>query len=125
MPKDTLQQKKQFYPISNSLREYLRYYKRELSLPVEYENLLQSVDSYPLMNDKNQDTLWQTMVYDQHYGKDIFDGLKEIYVLLRSGGDQKILPNLYVDRVDYCTFGNTKPFRIRIVNQSNDNHDYF
>ena len=24
-----------------------------------------------------------------------------------------------------CTFGNTKPFRIRIVNQYNDNHDYF
>jgi hypothetical protein len=65
------------------------------------------------------------MVYDQHYGKEIFDGLKEIYVLLRSGGDKNILPNLYVDRVDYCTFGNTKPFRIRIVNQYNDNHDYF
>ena len=30
-----------------------------------------------------------------------------------------------MDRVDYCTFGNTKPFRIRIVNQYNDNHDYF
>ena len=27
--------------------------------------------------------------------------------------------------MDYCTFGNTKPFRIRIVNQYNDNHDYF
>ena len=44
---------------------------------------------------------------------------------MRSGGDERILPNLYVDRVDYCTFGNTKPFRIRIVNQYNDNHDYF
>ncbi len=92
MPKENLQQKKQFYPISGPLREYLGYYKRELSLPVEYENLLQSVDSYPLMNDKNVDTLWQTMVYDQHYGKDIFEGLKEIYVLLRSGGDQKNPP---------------------------------
>ena len=58
------------------------------------------------------------------YGREIFEGLKKIYVLLRSGGDERILPNLYVDRVDYCTFGNTKPFRIRIVNQYNDNHDY-
>ena len=125
MPKENLQQKKQFFPISSGLREYLGFYKREIQLPVKYENLLQSVDSYPLMNDKNEDTLWQTMVYDQHYGRDIFEGLKQIYVLLRSGGDKKILPNLYVDRVDYCTFGNTKPFRIRIVNQYNDNHDYF
>ena len=124
MQKDNQQQKKEFFQLAVGLREYLGHYKREMELPVKYENLLQSVDSYPLMNE-NEDTLWQTMVYDQHYGKDIFEGLKQIYVLLRSGGDKKILPNLYVDRVDYCTFGNTKPFRIRIVNQYNDNHDYF
>ena len=95
-----IQQKKQFYPISGRLRNYLSQYKREISLPVQYENLLQSVDSYPLMNARNADALWQTMVYDQHYGKEIFQGLKQIYVLLRSGGDQKIMDNLYVDRVD-------------------------
>ena len=78
-----LQQKKKFYPVSGRLRNYLSQYKREISLPVQYENLLQSVDSYPLMNDKNEDTLWQTMVYDQQYGKEIFEGLKQIYVLLR------------------------------------------
>ena len=66
-----LQQKKQFYSVSGRLRNYLTQYKRELSLPVQYENLLQSVDSYPLMDDQNEDTLWQTMVYDQHYGKEI------------------------------------------------------
>ena len=126
MTKDNPQQKKKtIYPVGEPLREYLSQYKRELALPVGYENLLQTVDSYPLMNDRNEDTLWQTMVYDQHYGKEIFEGLKQIYVLLRSGGDERILPNLYVDRVDYCTFGNTKPFRVRIVNQYNDNHDYF
>ena len=119
------QQKKKFYPLSDPLREYLKVYNRQHDLPVHYENLLQSEDCYPVMNAKNEDTLWQTMVYDQNYGREMFEGLKKIYVLLRSGGDERILPNLYVDRVDYCTFGNTKPFRIRIVNQYNDNHDYF
>jgi hypothetical protein len=33
--------------------------------------------------------------------------------------------HLYVDRVDFCTFGNSTPFRIRIVNAYNDNQDYF
>ena len=59
------------------------------------------------MNDKNEDTLWQTMVYDQHYGREIFEGLKKIYVLLRSGGDQRIMDNLYVDRLIIIPFGNT------------------
>lgn len=36
-----------------------------------------------------------------------------------------MIHHLYVDRIDYCVFGNSKPFRIRIVNSRNDNQDYF
>ena len=53
MKKGSVQQKKIFYPISNEFREYLDNYKRTAELPVHYENLLQSVDSYPLINAKN------------------------------------------------------------------------
>ena len=101
MKEDLVQQKKKkFYPLSDPLRDYLKHYKRQHDLPVHYENLLQSEDCYPVMNARNEDTLWQTMVYDQNYGREMFEGLKKIYVLLRSGGDERILPNLYVDRVD-------------------------
>ena len=27
--------------------------------------------------------------------------------------------------IDFCTFGNSKPFRIRIINRLNDNYDHF
>jgi hypothetical protein len=30
-----------------------------------------------------------------------------------------------VERVDFCAFGNSNPFRVRIVNQYNDNYDHF
>jgi hypothetical protein len=40
-------------------------------------------------------------------------------------GDFSVIPHLYVDRVDFCTFGNSTPFRIRIVNAFNENQDYF
>jgi hypothetical protein len=30
-----------------------------------------------------------------------------------------------VARIDYCTFGNSNPFRIRIVNRYNDNYDHY
>ena len=59
MKKGSVQQKKLFYPVSDSFREYLTEYKRAAQLPVHYENLLQSVDSYPLINAKNEDTLFQ------------------------------------------------------------------
>jgi hypothetical protein len=30
-----------------------------------------------------------------------------------------------VARIDYCTFGNSHPFRIRIINKFNDNYDHY
>ncbi|MEM7657951.1 MAG: hypothetical protein AAF399_17630, partial [Bacteroidota bacterium] len=40
-------------------------------------------------------------------------------------GDLSVMEHLYVDRIDLCLYGNTNPFRVRIVNQINDNFDYF
>lgn len=119
------QQRKQFFPVNQLFREYLRTFDRSMDLPVSYEDLLQYEDSFPLINKEGNDTLWQTLIYEQQFGREIYEGLKKIYVLLRSEGDETVLSNLFVDRVDFCTFGNTKPMRVRVVNQYNDNHDYF
>jgi hypothetical protein len=51
--------------------------------------------------------------------------VKKIYSLLKAQGDMTVMEHLYVDRVDLCVYGNTKPFRVRIVNRINDNFDYF
>ena len=45
--------------------------------------------------------------------------------MLKAGGDEKVQRHLYIERIDFCTFGNTHPFRIKIVNSYNDVHDYF
>ena len=119
------QQRKQFFEINEPFRDYLSEFQRAMDLPVTYEDMLKYEDSFPLINKSGDDTLWQTLIYEQQFGRELYDGLKLIYVILRSGGDVTILPNLYIDRVDFCTFGNTKPMRVRVVNQYNDNHDYF
>lgn len=119
------QTRKQFFSINQDFREYLAHFDRALDLPVSYEDLLKYEDSFPLMDAEGNDTLWQTLIYEQQFAREIYDGLKKIYVILRSGGDESALKNLYIDRVDFCTFGNTKPMRVCVVNQYNDNHDYF
>ncbi len=48
-----------------------------------------------------------------------------IYALLKTDGDMSVMEHLYVSRIDYCTFGNSNPFRVQIMNQLNDNYDYF
>lgn len=125
MTKNIAQKRKQFFPINESFREYLSGYGRYLELPVVYEDLLEYQDSFPLINEFGDDTLWQTLLFEQQQGKELYEGLKQIYVQLRSEGQKSVLKNLYIDRVDLCTFGNTRPLRVRVVNQFNDNHDYF
>ena len=36
-----------------------------------------------------------------------------------------MLEHLDVARIDYCLYGNSKPFRVRIINRFNDNYDHF
>ena len=119
------QQRKIFFPINDAFREYLSNFRRARDLPVIYEDMLQYEETFPLIDKDGKDTLWLTLKYEQQFGQELYEGLKRIYVMLRSDGDERVLGNLFIDRVDYCTFGNTKPMRVRVVNQHNDNHDYF
>jgi hypothetical protein len=64
-------------------------------------------------------------IYAQDLIETLHDGLKEIYANLKASGNLRIVEHKYIDKIEYCTFGNTHPFRIRIVNRLNDVYDYF
>jgi len=103
----------------------LRQYGRETDLPIDYQRLLGWQESFPLFDKNGNDTLWQTVIYEQTLFKEINEGLCFIYLLLKTAGNQMAVSHLRADRVDFCAFGNTQPFRIRIRNLYNDNYDYF
>jgi hypothetical protein len=118
-------QKKPSFPVNDGLRGYLRKYRREIDLPVTYERLRGFQEGFPLADATGRPTLWDTVVYDVTEMPALNEDLKRIYALLKVDGDFSVVQHLYVDRVDFCTFGNSMPFRIRIVNAYNDNQDYF
>jgi len=120
-----ISKKKLFYPISDGLRGYLHTYDRETKLPVKYEDLIHYIDAFPYFDKKGKDTLWETVMYDQQAQEELRKGLTMIYALLKTDGDMSVMEHLYVSRIDYCTFGNSNPFRVQIMNQLNDNYDYF
>ena len=79
-----------------------------------------------IVYDKNEkDTLWVRTYYSEYDRKEIDASLKKIYTILHSDGGNDTIPFLNVDAIDYCTFGNSKPFRIKIRNILNDNYTYF
>lgn len=120
-----ISRKKIIYPISPDLRLYLRSYQRERKLPVTYNQLRYFLETIPVRDHKGRDTLWESVIYPQELQNEIHTGLKQIYAMLKAGGDVRVQRHLYIERIDFCTFGNTHPFRIKIVNSYNDVHDYF
>ena len=118
--------KKPIFPVTEPLRNYLKNHGREVRLPVSYRDLIQHITySVPLRDKNNQDTLWETAGYDMRHWDFIREGLVQMYAILKTEGDLSYTNHLDVARIDFCSFANSHPFRIRIVNKFNDNYDHF
>ncbi len=117
--------KKPVYPVNYLLRNYLQLHGREVRLPVSYRDLLHVAYSVPLKDKNGNNSLWETVSYDMHHWQFIREGLIKMYAILKTEGDLTFSKHLDVARVDFCSFANSSPFRIRIVNKFNDNYDHY
>ncbi|MTI29809.1 hypothetical protein, partial [Xanthovirga aplysinae] len=117
--------KKQIYEISTPFRQYLYKHGQNSDFSLQYQDLTRYVSAVPLYDSLGEDTLWETVYYSQEEMESIHENLKRMYADLKSSGDISVIKHLYIDRVDVCVYGNTRPFRIRVVNRINDNFDYF
>ena len=117
--------KKPFFPINDELRSYLKIHGREIKLPVTYNDLMHFTYSLPIKDKKGKDTLWEKTLYDMEDWKFLQEGLVKLYAIIKTEGDYSFTNHLEVARIDYCSFGNSNPFRIRIVNRFNDNYDHY
>ncbi|HET9055470.1 MAG TPA: hypothetical protein VFN30_01355 [Chitinophagaceae bacterium] len=122
---ENISRKKEKYAVSKSLRKYLRRYGRDIQLPLSYSSLKYYQSAVPLYDKDGKDSLWETVFFSASETNEIHKSLKRIYSLLKASGHTQAEEHLSIERIDYCTFGNSNPFRIKIVNNYNDVHDYF
>jgi hypothetical protein len=123
--KKLISKKKPFYPISKKLENFLKHHDRWINDVISYDDLLRYTDSINIYDKNDKDTLWVRLIYNESERNEIDENLKITYTLLHSDGNTTSIPYLNIDSVDYCTFGNSKPFRIKIRNIVNDNFTYF
>jgi len=123
--KKLMSKKKPTFPVNNLLDQYLKKYNRNIKISIFYDDLLRFQGSVIVYDKNEKDTLWVRTYYSEYDRKEIDASLKKIYTILHSDGGNDTLPFLNVDAIDYCTFGNSKPFRIKIRNILNDNYTYF
>jgi len=117
--------KKPIFTVKDTLRRYLERYGREARLPASYQDLYRFTYSKPLVDKNGKDTYWETVMYDMHQWEYLRESLVRIYAILKTEGDLSFVDHLDVKRIDFCSFGNSQPFRIRIINKYNDNYDHY
>ncbi|CAM3558221.1 hypothetical protein ZORO111903_19790 [Zobellia roscoffensis] len=120
-----MSKKKPAYPVCKKLDQYLGHYSRKIEIPIFYEDLLRFAGSVVVYDADDEDTLWIRVYYSEFDRIEIDNSLKKVYSILHSDGSDNIHQYLNVDAVDFCTFGNSKPFRIKVRNILNDNFTYF
>jgi hypothetical protein len=121
----SISKKKIFFPLNPAFRRYLKLYERDLRLPVSYEELKGYTNAFPVYDKTGKDTLWETVLYPPGIMRKVNKDLKRTYSILKAGGSDAAEEHLHIERIDYCTFGNSHPFRVKIVNSFNDVYDYF
>lgn len=120
-----ISRKKPIFPVGSGLNKYLKVYQRDAKLPIAYRDLLSFNETIPVLDKNGNDTFWETPLYLPYLQDQLYEGLKIVYAELKASGNTRIVQHKYIDRIEYCAFGNTRPFRIRIVNRLNDVYDYF
>ncbi len=125
MEEKLMSKKKPAFPVNERFSRYLGKYNRNTKIPVFYEDLLRFSGSIVVYDQHDEDTFWVRCYYPDHERIEIDNSLKKVYTILHSDGSDDSLDWLNVDAIDYCTFGNSKPFRIKIRNILNDSFTYF
>ena len=120
---NAIRYKKPLYPVIPSLEEYLVKHGRNFKIPIEYNDLLRYSEQIPKLDDNGDPTLWNAVMFNHAEIDEIYNNLVDMYQLLVADGSH--IDYLTVDSVDFCVYGNSQPFRIKILNQINDNYDYY
>ncbi|MEO8589652.1 MAG: hypothetical protein ABI432_09800 [Flavobacteriales bacterium] len=115
--------KKPMYPVGQGLGGYLAKHGRALSLPLAYDELQRFDGLMPQYNASGKETLWNTVLLRPGEQEEMHQRLVETYQVLIADG--RHIDHLQVAGIDLCPYGNSQPFRIKILNRINDNHDYY
>ncbi len=115
--------RKPLYPVGEGLSAYLEAHSRTAVLPLVYGDLMRHDGLLPHRDAQGRETLWNSVIFRPSDQQDLHDRLVAVYQLLIADG--RHIDHLAVAGIDYCIYGNSQPFRIKILNQLNDNHDYY
>jgi hypothetical protein len=116
---------KDAFPVNASFEAYLKHYGRDVKLPVLYADLINYSYADALKDKKGKWTHWESAVYEPDQKAYIKKALIETYILLKNRAIWAEGKKFDIERIDFCEYGNSIPFRIKIVDLGNQQFDFF
>jgi len=112
---------KEVYPVNTSLQQYLAHYKKDVELPLAYNELLHYEYTNAIKDANGKHTHWERVVYDKALLQQLQQKLLQLYALLKNESH----PAVQIQSIDFCEFANSMPFRINLINTQTNAADYF
>ena len=82
-----IQKRKQHYPVSSFLLQYLQHFGRRSEIPLIYDDLLRFSEAIPYENPSGEETLWLTVSFPPEVMEGLRLKLTEIYAVLKIGSE--------------------------------------
>ncbi|MDO9374541.1 MAG: hypothetical protein Q7T76_08990 [Ferruginibacter sp.] len=104
-------------PVSDPLHEYLLKNGRSTPLPLAYSDLVYYSHSNVVRDQHGKLTHWETAIFEKADQQTLYPALLNTFALLHTGLEATAA-ELEIVQVDFCEFGNSVPFRIKVREQS-------
>lgn len=112
---------KEVYPVSHQLQQYLQLFNRDIELPIAYSDLFHYQFTNAIKDENGKHTHWENVLYEPTILAAITSKLIATYQLLH----QLPATDYTITAIDFCEFANSMPFRISLINNSDNTNDYF
>ena len=116
---------KDAFPVNAAFREYLQQYRRDIEIPLHYSDLIMYSHADSLKDVRGKWTHWENAVYEPCQLEFLKAGLIKTYVILKQLSIPAPETQLDIEQIDFCEYGNSIPFRIKIINNHNRQTDFF
>lgn len=115
---------KDIFPVNAAFRQYLQHFGRAAELPLLYSDLTNYSYADSLRDKKGKWTHWENAVYEPGQLNFLKPALIETYLRLKKKTPSLPQKQFDIERIDFCEYGNSIPFRIKII-QENGEYDFF
>ena len=116
---------KDAFPVNSSFQAYLQHYGRDVEIPILYTDLANYSYADSIKDKRGKWTHWENAVYEPVQEVKIKKALIETYIILKNRAIWAPGKNFDIERIDFCEYGNSIPFRIKIIDRDKDKHDFF